>query len=123
MSFPFRLTVIFSCSLVPWIKSTNAARSKTRKPRKSWKFFSEIFKSEFSILPYSQNQKLGNKKTRNTISEICESSITHFFIFQNFFSIFLTKFIGCTLINHLIQKIELSFSCTSILIALKTRIV
>ena len=51
-------------------------------------FFSEIFKSKFSIFPYSQNRKLGNKKTRNNISEISKNSkiseflICHFSIFQ-----------------------------------------
>ena len=74
------------------------ARSKTRKPwksQKSRKFFSEIFKSEFTILATGQNRKLGNKKTRNNFSEIsdfsdfCKFSICHFFIFQKkFFSIF-----------------------------------
>ena len=67
------------------------ARSKTRKPwksQKSRKFFSEIFKSEFTILATGQNRKLGNKKTRNNFSEISEFSICHFFIFQkNFFNI------------------------------------
>ena len=64
------------------------AKSKTRKTRK---FFSEIFKSEFSILAIGQNRKLGNKKTRNNISEISEISevsefsICHFFIFQKTF--------------------------------------
>ena len=65
------------------------ARSKTRKPRKSRKFFPEIFESEFSILAVEQNRKLGNKKTRNNISEISEVSefsICHFFIFQKTFS-------------------------------------
>ena len=64
------------------------ARSKTRKPRKSRKFFLEIFESEFSILAVGQNRKLGNKKTRNNISEISEVSefsICHFFIFQKTF--------------------------------------
>ena len=62
-------------------------RSKTRKPResrKSRKFFSEIFKSEFSILAVGQNRKPGNKKTRNNFSEISDFSkfsICHFFIF------------------------------------------
>ena len=72
------------------------ARSKTRKPRKSRKFFLEIFESEFSILAVGQNRKLGNKKTRNNISEISEVSefsICHFFIFQKtfFFSIFYSR--------------------------------
>ena len=72
------------------------ARSKTRKPRKSRKFFPEIFESEFSILAVEQNRKLGNKKTRNNISEISEVSefsICHFFIFQKtfFFSISYSK--------------------------------
>ena len=61
------------------------ARWKTQKTRK---FFSEIFKSEFSILAVGQNRKLGNKKTRNNISEISEVSefsICHFFIFQKTF--------------------------------------
>ena len=74
------------------------ARSKTRKPqksRKSRKFFSEIFKSEFSILAAGQNRKLGNKKTRGNFHEISDFSdfskfsICDFFIFQKkFFSIF-----------------------------------
>ena len=68
------------------------ARSKTRKTRK---FFSEISKSEFSILAIGQNRKLGNKKTRNNISEISEISevsefsICHFSFFKKlFFSVF-----------------------------------
>ena len=68
--------------------ATYMTRSKTRKTRK---FFSEIFKSEFSILAVGQNRKLGNKKTRNNISEISEISkvsefpICQFFIFQKTF--------------------------------------
>ena len=68
-----------------WLKQ---ARSKTRKTRK---FFSQTFKSDFSILAVGQNWKLGNKKTRNNISEISEISelsefsICHFFIFQKTF--------------------------------------
>ena len=67
------------------------ARSKTWKPRKSQKcrqYFSEIFKSEFSILAVGQNRKLGNKKTWNNFSEISKISdfskflICHIFIFQ-----------------------------------------
>ena len=76
------------------------AMSKTWKPRKSpksLKFFSEIFKSEFSILALGQNQKLGNKKTRNTISEIFEVFgflICHFFMFfLNFFKFFYKCFL------------------------------
>ena len=76
--------------------ATYMTRSKTRKTRK---FFSEIFKSEFSILAIGQNRKLGNKKTRNNISEISEISkvsefpICQFFIFQKtfFFSIFYSR--------------------------------
>ena len=75
---------------------TERTRSKTRKTRK---FFSKIFKSEFSILAVGQNQKLGNKKTRNNISEISEVSefsICHFsfsflfffFFYKCFFRIF-----------------------------------
>ena len=63
----------------------STARLKTRKPRK---FFSEIFKSKFSIVAVGQNWKLRNKKTRNNISEIpefSEFSICHFFIFQKKF--------------------------------------
>ena len=68
--------------ILDWIM----ARSKTWKTRKS---FSEIFKSEFSILAIGQNRKLGNKKTRNNISEISEFSICHFSFFKKlFFSIF-----------------------------------
>ena len=36
--------------------------------------FSEIFKSEFSVLAVEQNRKLRNKKTRNNISKISEVS-------------------------------------------------
>ena len=70
------------------------ARSKTRKAQKSWKsqnFFSEIFKSEFSILAVGKNKKLGNKKTWNNfskisqISDVSEFSICHFFIFFRIF--------------------------------------
>ena len=74
------------------------ARSKTWKTRK---FFSKIFKSEFSVLAIGQNRKLGNKKTRNNISEISEISevsefsICHFFIsFLIFFSFFINVFSG-----------------------------
>ena len=59
--------------------SENTEISETRK------FFSEIFKSEFLILAIGQNRKLGNKKTRNNISEISEVSefsISPFFIFK-----------------------------------------
>ena len=71
------------------------ARSKTWKPRKSQKcrqYFSEIFKSEFSILAVGQNRKLGNKKTWNNFSEnsdfsdFFEFSICHFF--KKKFSVF-----------------------------------
>ena len=82
----------------------NLARLKTRKTWKSWKtqkFFSEIFQSEFSILAIGQNRKLGNKKTRNNISEISEISevsefsICHFFIsFLIFFSVVINVFSG-----------------------------
>ena len=69
------------------------ARSKTWKTRK---FFSKIFKSEFSVLAIGQNRKLGNKKTRNNISEISEVSefsICHFFIFfLSFFYFFINVF-------------------------------
>ena len=40
--------------------TTYMTRSKTRKSRKTRNFFSEIFKSEFSILAVGQNRKLGN---------------------------------------------------------------
>ena len=71
-------------------------QGKARSGRKlGKKNFSEIFKSEFSILAIGQNRKLGNKKTRNNISEISEISevsefsICHFFIFfLNFFFLF-----------------------------------
>ena len=78
------------------------ARSKTQKPWKSQRsrnFFSEIFKSEHSILAVGQNRKLGNKKTLNNFSEISkiskvsEFSICHFSIFfLNFFSFFVNVF-------------------------------
>ena len=61
---------------------------KPRKSRKSWKSFSKIFKSEFSILAVGQNQKFGKKKTWTNFSEISEISnfskfsIYHFFTFQ-----------------------------------------
>ena len=59
-------------------------------------FFPEICNSEFSILAIGQNRKLGNKKTRNNISEISEVSefsIWHFLIFQKtfFFSVFYSR--------------------------------
>ena len=75
--------------------------TKTQKPRKSpksRKFFSEIFKSEFSILAVEQNQQLENKKTGNNISKISEISevpkffICHFFIF--FLNLFFLFFIN-----------------------------
>ena len=65
------------------------ARSKTRK---TWKFFSEIFKSEFSILAIGQNWKLGNKKTRNNISEISKISEVSEFLICHFFIFFLNSF-------------------------------
>ena len=40
-------------------KLVNLTRSNTRKPRKSWKVFSEIFESEFSILAVGKKRKLG----------------------------------------------------------------
>ena len=64
------------------------ARSKTCKTQR---FFSEIFKSEFSILAIGQNRKLGNKKTRNNIfeffaiSEVSKFSICHFSFFKKLF--------------------------------------
>ena len=70
--------------------------TKTQKPRK---FFSEIFKSEFSILAVGQNQQLENKKTGNNISKISEISevpkffICHFFVF--FISLFFLFFYKC----------------------------
>ena len=54
--------------------------------------FPVIFKSEFSILAIVQNRKLGNKKTRNNISEVSKFSICHFFIF--FFVFFINIFPG-----------------------------
>ena len=72
------------------------ARSETRKPWKSRNFFSEIFKSEFSILAVRQNRKLGNKKTRNNFSEIPTFPSFQFntcsFSFLIFFSIFVICF-------------------------------
>ena len=76
---------------IEYQSNQKSTRSKTRKPRKSWKSrkcFSEIFESEFSILAVGQYRKLGNKKTRKNISEISEVSefsICHFFIFQKTF--------------------------------------
>ena len=55
---------------------------------KLWNFFSEIFKSEFLVLAIGQNQKLGDKKTRNNISkifEVSEFSICHFSFFKRLF--------------------------------------
>ena len=99
--------------------ATYMTRSKTRKTRK---FFSEIFKSEFSILAVGQNRKLGNKKTRNNISEISEISkvsefpICQFFIFQKtfFFSIFYSRqFLTFNLCRVLFSKpFKLFFSFT-----------
>ena len=57
--------------------------------------FSKNFKSEFSILAVGQNRKVGNKKTRNNISDIfeisnfSEFSIWHVFINKKFFFIIL----------------------------------
>ena len=67
------------------------ARSKTRKPResrKSRKFFSKNFKSEFSILAVGQNRKLGNKKTWDNFSEISEISDFFDLLFFHFHKIF-----------------------------------
>ena len=102
------------------ILSRELARSKTRKPRKSWKswkLFSKIFKSEFSILPYSQNRKLGNKKTRNNDSEISkisgisEFSICHFFIFQKSFFQYskVFKILPCRIKVYLLWDVSTPF--------------
>ena len=75
------------------------ARSKTQK------FFSDILKSEFSILAIGQNRKLGNKKTRNIISEISEISevseisICHFFIIQNVLFFFQYSTVGNSVLS------------------------
>ena len=60
-------------------------------------FFSEIFKSEFSILAVGQNRKLENKKTRNNISEISPRfpsfrHATFWFSFLILFSFFINVF-------------------------------
>ena len=70
-------------------QGTERTRSKTRKTRK---FFSKIFKSEFSILAVGQNQKLGNKKTRNNISKVSEISEISEFSMCIFFILFLNFF-------------------------------
>ena len=60
--------------------------------------FSKNFKSEFSILAVGQNQKVGNKKTRNNISDIfeisnfSEFSIWYVFINKNFFFFSILKY-------------------------------
>ena len=83
-------SVFTTLSFLWKLLTADRARSKARKSRK---FFSKNFKSEFSILAVGQNQQLGNKKTRNNFSEISsdfsEFSFCHFFIFQKkiFFSI------------------------------------
>ena len=87
----FYLFLAFCCY------SPKGARSKTRKPRKSRKFFPENFKSEFSILAVGQNRKLGNKKTRNNISEIFPRFprfwyATFWFSFLILFSFFINVF-------------------------------
>ena len=72
-------------------KSGQVENSEKLEISKSSEIFSEIFKSEFSILAIGQNRKLGNKKSRNNIyeiseiSEVSEFSIWHFFIFQKTF--------------------------------------
>ena len=70
-------------------QGTERTRSKTRKTRK---FFSKIFKSEFSIFALGQNQKLGNKKTRNNISKVSEISEISEFLICTFFILFLNFF-------------------------------
>ena len=87
-------------------------KSKTRKTRK---FFSKIFKSEFSILAIGQNRKLGNKKTRNNISEISKFSVCYFFIFFSYFFLlfFINVFSGSfftfvTSVLHFINIVRLS---------------
>ena len=72
----------------------NLETSEISELSEIWAFFSEIFKSEFSILAVGQNRKLGNKKTRNNFSEISEVykfSICHFFIFFLIFFPFFCK--------------------------------
>ena len=77
------------------VRQISQPRSKTRKPRKSRKsrkFFSEVFKSKFSILAVGQN-RIGNTKTWDNFSEISDfSELPEFSIFsffkKNFFSIF-----------------------------------
>ena len=76
------------------------ASSKTWKPRKSQKsrkYFSKNFQSEFSILAVGQNRKLGNKKTRNNISEISPRfpsfrHATFWFSFLILFAFFINVF-------------------------------
>ena len=63
------------------IPSARLKTWKTRKSRKTQKFFSEIFKSEFLIFAIGQNRKPGNKKIRNNIYEIYEiSKVSKFLI-------------------------------------------
>ena len=97
-------TANFSSSFICEQYDGGRGQVKNSKPRKSLKS-SEIFESVFSILTVGQNQKLGNKKTRNNISKISEISedsefsVCHFFI--HFFFFILFQFIQFFSILHL----------------------
>ena len=69
------------------------ARSKTRKPRKSRKIFSEIFISESSIFAVGQNRKLGIIFPRFPRFPSFRFAIFSFFK-KNFFSIFYNRQFG-----------------------------
>ena len=78
---------------IAWLKTW-----KPRKSRKSRKFFSEIFKSEFLILAVGQNWKVWNTKTRNNFFEVFKISDFCEFWFATFsfsFLFFLSVFISC----------------------------
>ena len=71
-------------------------------------FFSEIFKSEFSILAVGQNRKLGKKKIQNNFSEISDFSKfsnCHSFIFFLIFFLFFFFFFYFTFVITILQFI------------------
>ena len=88
---------------LPDLKTLNlngqVEKSKTSEISKISEIFSKFFKSEFWVLVVGQNQKLGNKKTRNNFSEISkifdlsEFLVCHIFIFfLNFLPFFINIF-------------------------------
>ena len=111
----------------PWWRSMcprtqpMAARSKTRTPWKYWKarkIFSEIFKSEFSILAVGKNRKLGMIYPRFPrfprfpsfrFATLSFSLLVFFFFFKNGFSVSL--FYVCNYSSNLYFLYKYNYDC------------